>query len=236
MISIYTDEARRKRYADNLRIKAKCEKWFAISLGIYVLLMIAELCGGFFSRGMAIGLGVNNIAQIGRYHLLPCFLALSAGLAGILLREWRLTAAAVIGVLLVTCAGWFNAFCIGTFTLLPLASATAAGIKWAKLRKEEGFPRFQIDWAEYETREKSQTGYVQQRALEQGVRTEPQPLDPHAGMRDLTEKPETEALPAVLQGYHDRGIGSDPVVQAPVSHYDRMATIKPEDVGGLEQL
>lgn len=236
VISIYTDKARLERYSVLLQKKSRCEKVFAVCLGIYAFIMAAELIGGVCSYGISMGLVLNEAADIKGYHLLPNLLAFSLGLAGILFREWKLSLAGAAGILLVAAEAWLTKFQIGLFGFPLLLAAAAAGFQWAKLKKEEGFPRFQIDYEELQAREKSQVSYIQHRALEQGVRTEQQALDPQADMTDLTAQPQPSALPAMLQGYHERGAGSDPVVAAPVPHFDRIQTISPEDVGGLDAL
>ena len=68
-------------------------------------------------------------------------------------------------------------------------------------------------------------------------------------MNAVEEKAAPDALPAMLQNYHNRGAGSDPLVHAAEPSFDRMQplnpdapgferkqTLKPEDVGGLDAL
>ncbi|MBQ9907476.1 MAG: hypothetical protein IJM46_11980 [Oscillospiraceae bacterium] len=236
MVSIYTDKAREKRYFVLRKKKKTYETCFGICVGIYALIMITELIGGVASRGMAIGLGVNQIARIGRYHLAANFLVLAVGLCGILFRKWIPAAIGAAGLIFLAAAGWMTPFCIGLIGLIPLCVTVWAGLGWSKLQQEEGFPRFQIDLEEYESQRKAQISFMQQRALRQGVRTAAQVLDPDAEMHDLAEQAGPDALPAMLQGYHARSAGSDPVVAVPVPHYDRMQTISEEEVGGLEEL
>lgn len=249
MTSIYTDEVREQRYFACRKRKKQCEIIFGICIGIYLLLVFAEVVGGGFAPGMAVGLGVNSIAKLQPYHLLPNLLVFAAGFYGIAGRNWVFSLAAAVGVTLLTFAGWFCAFYIGTMTLLPLGCSIYAGLKWSKLKGEEGFPLFRIDFTEQETREKSQISFMQQRALAAGVRTEQQVLDPHAHMNAVEEKAAPDALPAMLQNYHNRGAGSDPLVHAAEPSFDRMQplnpdapgferkqTLKPEDVGGLDTL
>ena len=236
LISIYTDEAREKRYFVLRRKKKTYETCFGICVGIYALIMISELIGGVASRGMAIGLGVNQIARIDRYHLVPNFLVLAVGLCGILFRKWIPAVIGAAGLICLAAAELMTPLYIGLFGVIPLGVTVWAGMGWSALKKEEGFPRFQIDLEEYEAQRKAQVSFMQQRALRQGVRTAQQALDPDAEMHDLAEEAGPDALPAMLQGYHARGAGSDPVVQVPVPQFDRMQTLSPEDVGGLDEL
>ena len=68
-------------------------------------------------------------------------------------------------------------------------------------------------------------------------------------MNAVEEKAAPDALPAMLQNYHNRGVGSDPIVHAAEPAFDRMKqlnpdapgferkqTLRPEDVGGLDTL
>ena len=249
MTSIYTDKVREQRYFACRKCKKQCEIIFGICIGLYLLLVFAELMGGFFAPGLAVGLGVNGIAQMQHYHLLINFAVFAVGFYGIASRNWVFMLAAAVGVALITFAGWYCAFYIGTMTLLPLGCSVFAGLKWSKLKGEEGFPLFQIDFSEQETRTKSQVSFMQQRALAEGVRTEQQALDPHAHMNAVEEKAAPDALPAMLQNYHNRGAGSDPIVHAAEPAFDRMKqlnpdapgferkqTLRPEDVGGLDTL
>ena len=249
MVSVYSDKVREERYFQLRRKKKQCETCLAFCLAAFALIMFAELVGGACSYSMAVGLHVNAIAKLQRYHLLPNLAVFAVGLSGILFRKWLPALIGAVGILLVTFAGWMTPICIGTFGLIPLGFTVAAGLQWASLKKEEGFPRFQIDFEEYEVNRKAQTNFVQQRALQQGVRTAQQPLDPDAQMTDIANASEIQALPSTLWGYHDRGAGSDPLVHPAQPAFDRMKpvspdapgferrqTISPEDVGGLDAL
>lgn len=245
MISIYSDRVREERYFQLRRKKKRYETCFAICLAAYAFLMLTELIGGSCSRMIAIGIHVNQYAKLPPYHLLPNLAVMGVGLAGIVLRKWIPALIGIVGILLVTFAGWMTAFYLGTAGIIPLAVSAFVSLKWADLAEEEGFPRFQIDFEEYEEAQKSQVSFIQHRALAQGVRTEQQPLDPNAQMTDLANASDTEALPSMLQAYHDRSHGSDPLVhpaEAPYSRmkdapgFERQQTISPEDVGGLDAL
>lgn len=214
MASLYTDEAREKRY-DALRAKSEqCNtafKWLPrITAGALLIVLFAQ---PLIARSLDIG------------SALPLIIAVLVGLSGALLRNPVPAAAGIIGVVLATAVGWESPFCVYPLMLIPLGVILYFTVVWMKLQKEEGFPYFRIPLSEYEDRRKAQAAYIEQRAVNIGVRREQAELDPNRDMDDLLDQ-NTDAVHAQLHSYHDRSRDSDPVVRAAEAHDGTMTKLE----------
>lgn len=229
MISLYTDEARLKRYDKLLKQKEKCDFWLGKCLLISLVTALTESVGNLLTKPMAGALRGKLVTN----GWTPLIVTLVMGLCvfSIALRNYRLMLAALTGVVVCLTLGFYTTFQIGAIQILPLSIGLRYGIMWAKLKIEEGFPRFKIDIEEHEVRTKSQTGYIEQRALEAGVRQAQEALDPHAQMTDLMDSDaETQFLGAQLHRYHERsrrGIGA---VILPEQHDEKMDKVKESEI------
>ncbi len=219
MASLYTDEAREKRY-EGLRIQSElCERGFKWLPRITAGLLL--------TAWLAVFLINREISSDGQIMML---LAVVPGGIGVACRHWLPTGISVLAMLFVTFIFFEE---LNGFSLLPLAALSVTlmlCIKWEKLKKEEGFPHFKIPLSEYEDRRKAQVSYIEHRAVEAGVRAAQDHLNPGRDMDDLLDQ-QTNAVHAQLHGYHDRSRNSDPVVRAAETHDGSMTGLE-----GMEEL
>lgn len=232
MVSMYTDEARLKRYSVLHAKMEKCEFWFGKCLLISIVVSLAESVGNIFAKPVA------NLVQgklvPNSISTLLVVLTMGFTVFAITQRNRKLILAALVAVVLCFCAGWYTQFQIGAIQIMPLSIALRYAFTWNMLENEEGFPRFQIDWEEHGNREKSQVSYIERRALESGARVEQEALDPNAQMTDIIDAPEeVQQLGAKLHNYHERSRNSDAAVQIAPHHNQTMDAI--EDDPRLEE-
>ena len=233
MVSLYTDEARHERY-DKLRKQSeRCEKIFSKVLLAVIVLSLTETVGNLVSGPMAWMLGADTASK--GICVLFAAAAMVLSVAAVLSRSYLLIGAAIIADVLCCAAGWLTAFQIGAMNIIPLGIAMPSAFTWEKLKNEEGFPRFVIDYEEHEIRTKSQVSYIEHRAVEEGIRTEQEQLDPDAQMTDIMDAgSETQQLGAKLHSYHERSRRGVAEVMISEPHSGRMDEI--EEQPGLEEL
>lgn len=216
MANIYKDEVRIARY-DNCRKRVKrCELLFGISMWAMIFLALTEIIPqtiyGFFN-GLFLG------------EMMPfcTMLAVAADIIfsiyAISRRDWRFLLGALICALVFISGGLFVLF--GYLSPIVLILPLIASTDWRRLEKEEGFPRFEITYAEQTEQQRTQERRARHRALQAGIRTEQAQLNARADMSDLLDE-ETEQLPAALKNYHNRSLSADAVVRLKEPHDDRM--------------
>ena len=228
-VSIYTDEARLKRYEKLLRQKEKADQMFGKSLLFAVIIAVTESIGNVVAGPAAWMLG-NAQAKFPGLSALAVVVTMAFAVFSIVRRERWLIFAAMAAVILCFAAGWFTFFQIGLIEIVPLGISLAASFTWHKLKSEEGFPRFQIDIEEHEVRTKSQVSYIEKRALDAGIRQEQAALDPHAQMTDLMDAGTApQYLGAKLHNYHERCRNSDAVVQVKPRFGTEMETVEQKE-------
>ncbi|HAG13457.1 MAG TPA: hypothetical protein DCG49_06300 [Ruminococcus sp.] len=199
MNSIYTDREREARYSKLLAVKKRTE--FALSIAMWgtllfgtiqiLIVLLPGLLNGLFMGDMS--LFITAIVSL---------FALAFSVFAIYKRKVLITAAALVISLICTATGIYG---FGAFMTIPcLIVAVIAHIFWQKLEKEDGFPEFQILFAEYAERERLQKSIAEHRALETCTRTAAAPAS--GEMHDLldaaTDIPE---IPTALKNYHERG-------------------------------
>lgn len=233
MVSLYTDEARLKRYEKLLKQREKCEYWFGKSLLFSGVIALAESVGNITAKPMTSML--RGQLEANGISTLIVVLVMAFCVFSIIRRDYRLMLAALTAAVLCLALGFYTLFQIGALQIIPLSISIRYGITWARLKTEEGFPRFQIDIEEHENRTKSQVSYIEQRALDAGVRFEQEALDPNAQMTDLFDSDEkTKLLGAKLHQYHDRSRKGVAEVVPAEKHDGTMDAVQETDI--MEEL
>lgn len=160
MASLYTDEVRLARY-EKFRKRAKCcDIVFGISMWALVLIgldeIVQQLSDGLFN-GLLSG------------KLVPFFIMLAVIAEAVFSvyasyrRDWRLLFGVLICAAVFAAVGFYGSF--GQLSVLPLLASAAVSLVWRKLEQEEGFPRFEITYAEQSARQKTQEQYFQNRIV-----------------------------------------------------------------------
>lgn len=160
MASLYTDSVRLARY-ETFRKRTKCcNIVFGISLWVMMIAALTEIFEQIVS-------GIFDGILYGR--LMPFFvmLAVSAemvfSVCAVYRRDRRLLLGALICASVFTVGGLFES--LGDVSVPPLLASAAASLVWHKLEQEEGFPLFEITYAEQSKRQKAQDQYVQNRIV-----------------------------------------------------------------------
>lgn len=213
MTTMYTDAAREERYG---RLRAKrnfLEKWhdrlawvaiFTIGLG-----MIASIMGGVL-YGLFISISEFFTAMFDVAEALAVFYALYK-------RDYRITAGVLIGYVLlksITLGAFGGMLSLTDLVVLMLIAELIIDIQWHKLSQEEGFPLFDITYAEREERKQLQEEIVRNRAINQGVRVAA--TEQTSDMGDLLDAGfDAPVLPPHLSARHERsGLYATPGTQA----------------------
>lgn len=214
MASLYTDEAREKRY-ERLRLQSElCERGFKWLPRITAGLLIIAWFAVFMIE--------KEVSSDGQIMMI---LAGVLGCIGLLFRHWIPAGISVLAMLFVTFAFFGELHGLSLLPLAALGAALAICVKWAKLKKEEGYPYFKIPLSEYEDRRKAQVSIIEHRAVEAGVRAAQEHLNTDRDMDDLLDQT-TDAVHAQLHSYHDRSRDADPVVRAAEAHDGTMTKLE----------
>ena len=209
MPSIYTDSVREERYG-RLRVRKKqLEKYYDI-LGWILLIgmgggLIAAAIGAFltgiFLDPMEL---IRFIPEAGQVFIV--FWALyrhdpkCTGLAMLIF----FGCGALSSLLSGTGVGVNGIGFALNLGFLPLIIILLIDFKWDKLRKEEGFPHFDILYEEREKRQQNQEELSRNRALKAGVRVAA--TEQTSEMGDLLDAGfDAPVMAPHLHGIHDRG-------------------------------
>lgn len=222
MVSLYTDKAREERYFRLRRRKKLCDRILSIALLASILIGFAEIAGELLAppllKGLRGGLDTASLPMPSLHNVFPIASMILVPIAA-QKRSWILAAIATPMILLSAVFGLLCKFLIGVLDLPLLAGIIYAGRIWEHLKEQEGFPRFRIDFEEYKQREENQNHYIEQRAIDEGVREEQDILETDAEMDDLTDSGAApQRLGAKLQRYHERSVGSDAVLHPVDEH------------------
>lgn len=216
MANIYKDEVRLARY-DVCRKRAKrCELMFGISMWVMIFLAIAEIIPHLL-YGFLNGLFLGEMMPFCVMLVVTADVVFS--ICAIFRRDWRFLLGALICAVVFVGSRLFVLF--GYLSPIVLLLSLIASIDWRKLEQEEGFPRFEITYAEQTEQQKTQERRAQYRAVQAGTRVEQAHLNVHADMSDLLDE-DADQLPAHLENYHDRSLLAEPVVRLQEPHGDRM--------------
>lgn len=196
MANLLTDEVRREQYAIHRAQRIRYEKTFNLCAWILLFLALGELVSTVLLTTFSATWGYSGSPLIG---ILVSAAALAAAFTGIYRRNRVLIAAAIVVCALRQLLG--ISFLIPAIPLLAVSLVTAQ--KWYQLSKHDGFPRFDIDYAERESRAEKQARITKHVAIETGKR---QLAAPNAGeMSDLLDiGGDVPVAAAELSGYHDR--------------------------------
>lgn len=217
MVSLYTDKAREERYFRLRRRRKRCEKISGIAFAVTVVVGLTELAADLFSGLILAGLTGQESKEVplpGILTLLPAA-AMILAVVAVIRKNWLIAAADILFIIFLAMFGFLCKFYIGVLDIPPLGAMVYVGRVWERLKEQEGFPRFRIDYEETQNRERLQAGFIEHRAVEEGVREEQEELDPGAAMEDLMDAGKSkQQLGAKLQNYHNRYEGADAVIHA----------------------
>lgn len=202
MASLYTDEVREERYARLRCKKNKLDKQYGILGQIAVFLAGCGLIAGGLMSFLN-GIFLNPMELI---SFIPSAAQAVMVVLAIYKREPKFTGLMmlaffgcdVVGALL----GKVNLLFNGMFIFLVFC--LILDFRWDKLRKEEGFPLFDITYEEREKRNQIREEQARNRALQAGVRTAA--TEQSSDMGDILDDGfDTPVLAPHLHGIHDRG-------------------------------
>lgn len=217
MANLYTDEVRLARYEMCRRRAKRCETVFDISMWSMILLALLEV-GPNLAKGFLYGIFIGDLEPF--FVMLAVTAAMVFSIYAIFRRDWRFLLGGLICSLVLTTFGVFMLF--GYLSPVVLLIAMVVSLDWRRLEKEEGFPHFEISYAEWQGQQKLQERRARSRAVQSGTYVRQEQLNAHADMSDLLDT-DAEQLPAELKNYHNRSFGADAVVRpGQQPHSDRM--------------
>jgi len=199
---MYSDREREERYGRLRARKNKLEKQHDI-LGWVVMGTVG--LGAVISIFSGVLYGVFVDASQFFYTLFELAEA-GAVIYAVYKRDWRITLGVLIGYILLTAiqVGAFDGhFSIVDLVVVLLGVELYIDRQWFKLSQEEGFPHFDITYAEREKRQQIQEELMRNRALQAGVRVAS--TEQTSGMGDLLDADsDAPVLAPHLQARHDR--------------------------------
>lgn len=205
MASYLTDSEREERYAKNRIKRNRYNKFFDIAMWVALLLTAIDVLPAVIAS-------VLSFNPILLFQSLPAALAHAGVILAIYRKDFRFSLVAMGICLLITmlCSG--DAV-LPLFLLIPV---TSVSYQWMKLSQEEGFPLFDISYAEREEAHKVAERRAEHRALAAGMRaaSTAQTDDMH----DLLDaERDLPVMAKHVSGYHDRfhdGVIADQVSSA----------------------
>lgn len=229
MASIYTDEAREARYG-KLRIKRnRCEKWLGWIMWAILLIGALSLIPGFVD-GLLGGLFRGELFTF--FGFLFSVVNFCAAVYAVYAKKWQHTIAAIvlIAVLGAITASINYKMAASTFNIIPLIPTFFIDRVWAELEKEEGFPLFDISYAEREERRRNMEKLTEARALRAGYRVAQ--TEQTSDMSDLLDSGrDAPVMAAHPRGYHDRYQDSQQITE-PFQGIRSGVMDTLEDIGG----
>lgn len=210
----YLDDKTRLAHYDACRAKKKRYErvldvcmWIAILFGAFTV--IPEL----FVNGLLNGIFIGDISVF--FLALFKTLGIAAAIYAIYLRKWPIT---IVAALVVSPCN----------SIVALATAAAAVSHWLlhRLSQEEGWPLFEIPYAEQEQRQKNIETIIRNRAVTLGARVSTEPSE-DTEMHDILDESK-DTVYVKPKGYHDRFRDSTP--QGSVSAFT------PEVMDSLEEM
>lgn len=196
MANLLTDEVRRERYAVCRARRIRCDKTFNLCVSMLAFIVLLDIAASIAFSVAGKMWDVDNRMLLG----LPFSLAIYiAELFGIYKRNHFIT----LVVLLITPIRVFFQLSVFAMAAIPFFIAELTMKKWEGLRKEDGFPKFDIDYAERESRAAKQAAITKHVAIETGKRRlAAQNADEMSDLLD--EQGDIPVASAELSGYHDR--------------------------------
>ena len=200
MASLYTDEAREERYFRLRAKKKRLDRVLDILMWLTLLCAAVSIIPGFAAAFL-------NGVFLGDLHALLDFVwsvaVYALAIYAIYCKNPKYAFCAIVGIVAISIL--FDAFSvIGLITLLPVLWVDK---EWAKLEKEEGFPLFDMSYAEREERTRTAEERARNRALQAGARVASSGQT--SDMGDLLDAGhDTMVIAPALHGQHDRYRGS----------------------------
>ncbi|MBR3267402.1 MAG: hypothetical protein IKI58_01535 [Oscillospiraceae bacterium] len=197
MASIYTDEERTARYAKLRQKKRVYEKIFDIC-------MIAAIIFGLFAVRDFLLVLIAGLMRLSLPSILVSLFGLVCTFGTVIavyLKQIRVSAAVLFLCLFFSFLGIYN----GITPLAVICGVTAVtDYYWYRLSQEEGFPLFDFSYEEQQEREKVLQRYTENRAIEAGLRANPDAQgEADSEMTDLLDET-LQPVPAVPAGYKSR--------------------------------
>lgn len=197
MASYLTDEVREQQYAVNRAKYKKLDRafdnWLRVALGIGVV-QIVMIMFQFGFHEIPVLTAVLGVVVI--------LVSMAATVLVLYTKQLYITAAAMLLDMLF---GKLNTACM--LQIVVLIAAVILIVRWQKLAEQEGFPLFDISYAEMSEKMHLRETLAKNRAVAEGVRTEFRPQ--REEMYDILD-PEGDApmIQAPITGYHDRGMAN----------------------------
>lgn len=161
MASIYTDDIRIAHYESCKQRAKRCDILFGIAMWAMVLIALTE-CSELLTEGVFGGLMQG---AIGIFAAKLCTVAVTVfSVPAIYRRDRHMVLGALFGACLCAVTGLFAMF--GVFSPLFLLMAMVACVLWQRLSREEGFPQFEITYAEKNDRQRAEQVRLSHRAAE----------------------------------------------------------------------
>lgn len=206
LATIYTDEAREPRYARLRAKKRRCEKALDWMMWITLLVAAFDLIPGFVSGILNGLLGGNIGAFVG---FLFSVISAAAAVYAIYAKKWLHTVGAMLVIALSSAIGAMvsGGMVISSGYIVLLIPVLLIDKFWADLEKEEGFPLFDISYAERDERRRNQEKLTEARALKAGYRIAS--AERQSEMADLLDREgDVPVMAAHPHGYQERFYGS----------------------------
>lgn len=222
MANIYTDESRLARYSVMIKRRNRYERIFGVCMWAMIICAGTEIIPHLFN-GLLYGLFIGELQAF--FVMLGVAAFFAFAIYALVKRSFWFILPAFVLCLTIMDGGMFYLF--GNFVApLSLIVSGIVSLLWAKLSQEEGFPRFEISYAEEQGRKKVQERRSEYRAQQAGIRTEQEQLDVNAEMTDLLDADsEVVRMPAKLNNYHERYRNADAVVRAAEAHDGTMTEL-----------
>ncbi len=208
MASLYTDEAREERYFKLRAKKKRLERildWMMwIVLAAAALTIIPDFASAFLN-----GVFLGDLHAL--FELLVDVAVYGFAIYAIYRKSAKLTGIAVAVVLLGAVLTGSPLSLVG---MIPLLLLLYVDVQWGKLEKEEGFPHFDITYAEREERQRTAEERARNRAIQAGARVAA--TEQSSDMGDLLDAGhDTMVIAPTLRGYHDRSRDSSRAAETP---------------------
>ena len=202
MASIYTDEAREARYGKLRDKRNRCDKWLGWIMWGVLLIGAFSLLPGFVS-GILGGLLKGELFSF--FGFLFSVVNFCIAVYAVYAKKWKHT---LIAIPLIAILGAFtmsidSRMAAATAYIIPLIPTFFIDRTWGQLEQEEGFPLFDISYAEREERRRNMEKLTEARALRAGYRVAQ--TQQQSDMSDLLDSGhDAPVMAKPVHGYHDR--------------------------------
>ena len=200
MPNILTDEARERRYARLRAKKRGLDRLFDMFMWIILAGALLGLIPAAFT-GLLNGLFLGNLKPFFEFLV---SLVLDAAIVYAVYAKKPVVTLAVLLLNTLCYSISIRSPGLDIAAVILLVPLAVLQWQWSGLEKEEGFPLFDISYAEREERQKAHEGLIRKRALEAGARVE-RPENYGDEMADLLDAgSDSIAMPETLSAYQER--------------------------------